>query len=100
MEHLAQQFVEERRRRGEVGPGKRVSAELKRIAVGCAFLIAPLPSRSLSRLGFPENRDDCCRVGWLNLEILAHPTWKLGGPVRLEPKGQRSPQNFSHVPGH
>lgn len=33
MEHLAQQFVEERQRRGEVGPGKRVSAELRRIAV-------------------------------------------------------------------
>lgn len=33
MEHLAQQFVEERQRRGEVGPGKRVSADLKRIAV-------------------------------------------------------------------
>ena len=33
MEHLAEQFVEERQRRGEVGPGKRVSAELKRIAV-------------------------------------------------------------------
>ena len=33
MEHLAQQFVEERQRRGELGPGRRVSAELKRIAV-------------------------------------------------------------------
>lgn len=33
MEHLARQVVEERLRRGEVGPGKRVSADLKRIAV-------------------------------------------------------------------
>lgn len=36
MEHLAQQFVEARQRRGEVGPGKRVSAELKGIAVAYA----------------------------------------------------------------